>query len=48
MALASVPIIVIGAVDRSPLAVRDSRVTVALRKPVSPPEIERAVRDLCR
>jgi CheY-like chemotaxis protein len=48
MALASVPIIVIGTVDRSPLAVRDSQVTVALRKPVSPPEIERAVRGLCR
>jgi CheY-like chemotaxis protein len=47
VALASVPIIVIGTIDRSPLAVRDSRVTVALRKPLSPAEIERAVRGLC-
>ena len=47
MALASVPIIVIGTIDRSPLAVRDSRETVALRKPTSPAEIERAVRGLC-
>jgi len=47
MALASIPIIVIGTIDRSPLAVRDSRETVALRKPPSPAEIERAVRGLC-
>jgi CheY-like chemotaxis protein len=47
MALASIPIIVIGTIDRSPWDVRDSRVTVVLRKPLTPAEIERAVRDLC-
>jgi len=47
MALASIPIIVIGTIDRSPFAVRDNRETVALRKPLSPAEIERAVRGLC-
>ena len=47
MALASIPIIVIGTIDRSPLAIRDSCTTVALRKPLSPAQIEQAVRGLC-
>ena len=47
MALASIPIIVIGTIDRSPLAVRDNRETVSLRKPLSPVAIEQAVRGFC-
>ena len=45
--LASTPIVVIGTIDHSRLAVRDSRITAALRKPLSPAAIERAVRSLC-
>jgi DNA-binding response OmpR family regulator len=47
LALAGVPIIVIGTIDRSQFAVRDSRVTISLRKPLTLAAIERAVRDLC-
>jgi CheY-like chemotaxis protein len=47
MALASIPIVVIGTIDRSPLAVRDSRMTAALSKPASLAAIEGALRSLC-
>ncbi len=47
LALASVPIVVIGTMDRSRLALRDSRVTATLRKPLSLAAIEQAVRELC-
>ncbi len=46
-ALKSVPIVVIGVADGSRSPVKDSPVTIALRKPLSSAAIERAVRDLC-
>jgi CheY-like chemotaxis protein len=47
LALASIPIVVIGTIDGSRLAVRDSRVTATLRKPLSSAAVERAVREIC-
>jgi CheY-like chemotaxis protein len=47
LTLAGIPIIVIGTIDRSRFAVRDSSMTVGLKKPLSLPAIESAVRELC-